>query len=103
MAGLTERLGLDRAAGRAGRQDAARIDQHNIGTRAFCLVPDEPNGETPRGVVDGSGELGGSWACAYGEHRAAIEIITGRERRRRCTAHEKVRFVEETMQPGMTV
>lgn len=32
-----------------------------------------------------------------------IEIITGRERRRRYTAHEKVRFVEETMQPGMTV
>ena len=32
-----------------------------------------------------------------------IEIIIGRERRRRYTAHEKVRFVEETMQPGMTV
>ena len=32
-----------------------------------------------------------------------IEIITGRERRRRYTAHEKVRLVEETMQPGMTV
>ncbi len=32
-----------------------------------------------------------------------IEIITGRERRRRYTAYEKVRFVEETMQPGMTV
>ena len=32
-----------------------------------------------------------------------IVIITGRERRRRYTAHEKVRFVEETMQPGMTV
>ncbi|KAB1072369.1 transposase [Methylobacterium soli] len=32
-----------------------------------------------------------------------IDIITGRERRRRYTVHEKVRFVEETMQPGMTV
>lgn len=32
-----------------------------------------------------------------------IEIITGCERRRRYTAHEKVRFVEETMQPGMIV
>ena len=32
-----------------------------------------------------------------------IEIITGRERRRRYTGQEKVRFVEETMQPGMTV
>lgn len=32
-----------------------------------------------------------------------IEIITGCERRRRYTAQEKVRFVEETMQPGMTV
>lgn len=34
--------------------------------------------------------------------RQRIEIITGRERRRRYTAHEKVRFVEETMQSGMT-
>jgi transposase len=32
-----------------------------------------------------------------------VEIITGRERRRRYTAEEKVRLVEETMQPGMTV
>jgi transposase len=32
-----------------------------------------------------------------------IEIITGRERRRRYTAEEKVRLVEQTMQPGMTV
>jgi transposase-like protein len=32
-----------------------------------------------------------------------VEIITGRERRRRYTAQEKVRLVEETMQPGMTV
>ncbi len=32
-----------------------------------------------------------------------IEIITGRERRRRYTGQKKVRFVEETMQPGMTV
>ena len=32
-----------------------------------------------------------------------IEIITRRERCRRYTAHEKVRFVEETMQPGMTI
>lgn len=32
-----------------------------------------------------------------------VEIITGRERRRRYSAEEKVRLVEETMQPGMTV
>ena len=32
-----------------------------------------------------------------------IRIITGRERRRRYAGQEKVRFVEETMQPGMTV
>lgn len=32
-----------------------------------------------------------------------VEIITGRERRRRYTAAEKVRLVEETAQPGMTV
>ena len=32
-----------------------------------------------------------------------VEIITGRERRRRYTAEEKVRLVEQTMQPGMTV
>jgi transposase len=32
-----------------------------------------------------------------------VEIITGRERRRRHTAEEKVRLVEQTMQPGMTV
>ena len=32
-----------------------------------------------------------------------VEIITGRERRRRYTAEKKVRLVEETMQPGMTV
>jgi transposase len=32
-----------------------------------------------------------------------VEIITGRERRRRYTAEEKVRLIEETMQPGMTV
>ena len=32
-----------------------------------------------------------------------IEIITGRERRRRYTAQEKVRLAEQTMQPGMTV
>ncbi len=32
-----------------------------------------------------------------------IEIITGHERRRRYTAQEKVRLVEQTMQPGMTV
>ena len=32
-----------------------------------------------------------------------VEIITGRERRRRYGAEEKVRLVEETMQPGMTV
>ena len=32
-----------------------------------------------------------------------VEIITGRERRRRYTAEQKLRLVEETMQPGMTV
>ena len=32
-----------------------------------------------------------------------IEIIAGHERRRRYTAQEKVAFVEQTMQPGMTV
>ena len=32
-----------------------------------------------------------------------VEIITGRERRRRYSAEEKVRLVEETQQPGMTV
>lgn len=32
-----------------------------------------------------------------------VEIITGRERRRRYSAAEKVRLVEETAQPGMTV
>jgi transposase len=32
-----------------------------------------------------------------------VEIITGIQRRRRYTAEEKVRLVEQTMQPGMTV
>ena len=32
-----------------------------------------------------------------------IEIITGRERRRRYSSEQKLRLVEETMQPGMTV
>lgn len=32
-----------------------------------------------------------------------VEIITGRERRRRYTGEEKVRLVEETARPGMTV
>ena len=32
-----------------------------------------------------------------------VEIITGRERRRRYSAAEKIRLVEETAQPGMTV
>ena len=32
-----------------------------------------------------------------------IEIITGHERRRRYTAQEKVRLIEQTMQPGITV
>ena len=32
-----------------------------------------------------------------------VEIITGRERRRRYTPEEKVRLVEETTRPGMTV
>ena len=32
-----------------------------------------------------------------------IEIITGRERRRRYSAEQKLRLVEETMQPDMTV
>ena len=32
-----------------------------------------------------------------------VEIITGRERRRRYSAEEKVRLVEETTRPGMTV
>ena len=32
-----------------------------------------------------------------------VEIISGTHRRRRYTAEEKVRLVEQTMQPGMTV
>ena len=32
-----------------------------------------------------------------------IEIITGRERRRRYTAEQKLALVEQTLQPGMTV
>ena len=32
-----------------------------------------------------------------------VEIITGPQRRRRYTAEEKVRLVEETARPGMTV
>lgn len=32
-----------------------------------------------------------------------VEIITGIQRRRRYTAEEKVRLVEQTLQPGMTV
>ncbi len=32
-----------------------------------------------------------------------VEVITGRERRRRYSAEEKVRLVEETTRPGMTV
>jgi transposase len=32
-----------------------------------------------------------------------VEIISGMQRRRRYTAEEKVRLVEQTMQPGMTV
>lgn len=32
-----------------------------------------------------------------------IEIISGTQRRRRYTAQEKVRLVEETLQPGRTV
>ena len=32
-----------------------------------------------------------------------VEIITGIHRRRRYTAEEKVRLVEQAMQPGMTV
>jgi len=32
-----------------------------------------------------------------------VEIITGRERRRRYTANEKFALVGATMQPGMTV
>ena len=32
-----------------------------------------------------------------------VEIITGRERRRRYTANEKLSLVEATLQPGMTV
>jgi transposase len=34
---------------------------------------------------------------------AHVEIITGRERRRRYTANEKLTLVEATLQPGMTV
>jgi transposase len=34
---------------------------------------------------------------------AHVEIITGRERRRRYTANEKLALVEATYQPGMTV
>lgn len=32
-----------------------------------------------------------------------VEIITGRERRRRYSAEQKLALVEESMQPGMTV
>lgn len=32
-----------------------------------------------------------------------VEVITGRERRRRYTAEEKARLVEETARPDMTV
>jgi hypothetical protein len=32
-----------------------------------------------------------------------VELISGRERRRRYSADEKVRLVEETTRPGMTV
>ena len=32
-----------------------------------------------------------------------VEIITGRERRRRYSANEKLALIEATMQPGMTV
>ena len=32
-----------------------------------------------------------------------VEIITSVQRRRRWTASEKVRMVEETFEPGMTV
>ncbi len=32
-----------------------------------------------------------------------VEIITGRERRRRYTANEKLALVDATMQPGITV
>lgn len=32
-----------------------------------------------------------------------VEIITGRERRRRYTAEQKLTLVEQTLQPGMTV
>jgi Transposase len=32
-----------------------------------------------------------------------VEVITGRERRRRYSAEEKVRLVEEIAKPGMTV
>jgi transposase len=32
-----------------------------------------------------------------------IKVVTGRERRRRYSAEQKLRLVEETMQPGMTV
>ena len=32
-----------------------------------------------------------------------VEIITGRERRRRYSAEDKVRLIELTLQPGMTV
>jgi transposase len=32
-----------------------------------------------------------------------VEIISGIQRRRRYTAEEKVRLVEQTMQPGITV
>lgn len=32
-----------------------------------------------------------------------VEVISGRERRRRCSAEEKVRLVEQASRPGMTV
>jgi transposase len=34
---------------------------------------------------------------------ARVEIITGRERRRRWSANEKLALVDATLQPGMTV
>ena len=51
-----ERLGFDRPALGAGLACAARIDQHDLGTGTFSLVPDELDEKRPRGVVHGSGE-----------------------------------------------
>ncbi|MDQ0547525.1 hypothetical protein QO001_006484 [Methylobacterium brachiatum] len=52
---LAKRLDLDRAADRAGLRGASRIDQHDVGSGACSLEPDELDEQRPRGVMDGFG------------------------------------------------